>query len=373
MSISLAAGPGKTRAADARAGAALERLLAHKRSPGVQYMFVSADAVLAEHNLGVADLVAQAPVTERTTFNAYSVTKTFTAAAILLLAEQRRLELDAPLAQYLGPGAFAGSPTIRQTLTHSAGFANPNPMSWVHLAEAHAAFDKPAFVRGVLHANHRLKSRPGDVVAYSNLGYLLLGEVIERVSGQPYVEFVQRQLIQPLGLQDGETLAFTIARPQAHARGTLKRWGLLDLAFGLFLSRDRFIAARCGAWLQLRDLYVNGAAYGGLIGNARGFARYLQGLLGRGDYLGAANRALLLSPARGRSGRELGRSLGWPIGRLEGQAYFAHAGGAAGYYCEIRIYAQIGRASVVMFNRSGIRDEHFLDGIDRFFIAGDGR
>ncbi len=359
--------------ADARAGAALDRLLACQRSPGVQYMFLSADAVLAEHNAGIADLVAQVPVTERTTFNAFSVTKTFTAAAILQLAEQRRLDLDAPLAQYLEPWAFAASPTIRQTLAHSAGFANPNPMSWVHLAEEHATFDKATFVRDVSRANRRLKSPPGEKVAYSNLGYLLLGEIIERVSGQPYVECVQRQLIEPLRLRDGEALAFTIERPQQHARGTLKRWSLLDLAFGLFLSRKRYIAARSGAWLQLRDLYVNGAAYGGLIGNARGFARYLQALLGRDDYLSAANRALLLSPARSRAGRDLGRSLGWFIGRLCGQTYFAHAGGGGGYYSEIRVYPDIGRASVVMFNRSGIRDERFLDRIDRCFFDSAGK
>jgi len=60
---------------------------------------------------------------------------------------------------------------------------------------------------------------------------------------------------------------------------------------------------------------VNGAAYGGMIGNAHGFARYLQALLARDDYLSPAIRAQLFSPARGRDGAELSRSLGGPAGR----------------------------------------------------------
>jgi D-alanyl-D-alanine carboxypeptidase len=351
----------------------LDRHIANGRSPGAQYLFLAGDAVLAEYNGGMANPAARTPVSGRTTFNAFSATKTFTAAAILKLAEQGRLDLDAPMAQYLEALPYAEAPTVRQTLTHTGGFANPNPLRWVHLAEEHDAFDDAGFVREVMRAHARLKSPPGRSVAYSNVGYLLLGEVIERVSGQPYVEFVERHVIQPLRLRDGETLAFDIPWPDEHARGTLRRWGLLNLLFGLFLDRDRYIDARSGPWLQLRNLLLNGAAYGGLIGNARGFARYLQAMLGHGEVLSAPYRAWLFTPARGPDGRSLGRSLGWSTGALRGETYFAHAGGAFGYYCETRVYPHIGHASVVMFNRSGVRDERILDRVDGLLLAGSGK
>ena len=352
-----------------QAKAALDRLIARGETPGLQYMFVSADAVLFSYSAGIANPAESVPVSDRTTFNAYSVTKTFTAAAVLQLAEAGKLELDQPVALYLDRFPYAQSPTVRQTLTHTGGFPNPNPMSWVHLADEHAAFDKQHFVDAVLRANGRLKSAPGQAYAYSNVGYLLLGEAIEKVSGQAYTAYVQQQLIRPLKLSEGESLAFTIEQSGGHARGTLERWSLLNLVLGLFIDRDRFVDVRSSRWVQLRNLYLNGAAYGGLIGNARGFSRYLQALLGRDDYLSAQNRALLFTPAPGPDGSELPRSVGWFTGQLNGEAYYTHAGGAAGYYCELRVYPRIGRASVVMFNRTGIRDERALDAIDAFFLS----
>lgn len=178
--------------------------------------------------------------------------------------------------------------------------------------------------------------------------------------------------ICPLQLGEGETLAFSIAQPCEHACGTVERWSLLNLVLGWFIDRDRFVDARSSRWVQLRNLYLHGAAFGGLIGIARGFARYLQALLGRDDYLSAGSRALLFTPALGPGGSELPRSVGWFTGQLNGEAYYTHAGGAAGYYCELRVYPRIGPASVVMLNRTGIRDERALDAIDAFFLADHG-
>jgi len=60
--------------------------------------------------------------------------------------------------------------------------------------------------------------------------------------------------------------------------------------------------------------------------------------------------------------------LSWFCGKLNGKQFFAHAGGGGGYYCEIRQYPDIGKGSVIMFNPTGFRDEHFLNSIDQYFI-----
>jgi D-alanyl-D-alanine carboxypeptidase len=369
LSVSGGAAPGIAPQAPMQARELLDRWLAQGETPGVQYIFASAQQVLFEHNAGSADLAAGTPVTPRTTFNAYSVTKTFTAAAVLQLAERGRIDLDQPVSRYLSRlPAAPRSPTVRETLAHIGGYANPNPMAWAHRADEHAGFDSRRFVDEVL-GRHGVNAEPGRKYAYSNVGYLVLGELIEAVSGQPFTQYVEQQLIQPLRLAQDETLSFSIARPRDHARGHVRRWSLLNGVLGWFMDRERFVAARHGGWVQFHDLHVNGAAYGGLIGNARAFTRYAQALLVRDDYLSPRNRELLFTPARARGGAELARSLGWFAGTLDGQAYYAHAGGAAGYYCEVRIYPRIGRASVVMFNRTGIRDERILDKIDRLFLS----
>jgi CubicO group peptidase (beta-lactamase class C family) len=123
--------------------------------------------------------------------------------------------------------------------------------------------------------------------------------------------------------------------------------------------------ASTGRWVEIRHHYANGAAYGGLIANALGLARYLQALLEPGDWLTPSTHALLFAAVRTSAGVELRRSLGWFRGAVAGQRYFAHAGGGAGYYCEARLYPEAKRASVVMLNRAGIADERILDSLDR--------
>jgi len=354
--------------AETRARRVLDQMIADGDTPGLQYLFVSADAVLYSYQAGMANRVDRVPVTDRTTFNAYSVIKTFTTAAILKLAEQGKLDIDEPIAKYLDRFPYDKSPTIRQTLSHTGGFPTPIPLSWVHLADEHAGFDRKKFLNDVLDKNSRLKSEPGESYAYSNVGYLLLGAVIEKVSGQPYTDYVEQQLIRPLALRDGETLAFTIAQPQTHARGYIKRWSLLNAVLGFFIDRDRFLDGQSGSWLQFRNFYANGAAYGGLIGNAHGLARYLQAWLSPGKLLSPASRELLFAPAHTRDGKALPRSVGWLIGALHGETYYAHIGGAAGYYCEIRLYPRLGRASVVMLNRTAAGHLHLLDRIDEGFV-----
>jgi CubicO group peptidase (beta-lactamase class C family) len=202
--------------------------------------------------------------------------------------------------------------------------------------------------------------------AYSNIGYVWLGELIHRVSGQPYAQYVAEHLIAPLRLGDGETLAFDIPKPAAHACGTLKRYGWLNAVLGFVMDRDRLVESTAGRWVQFRNHHVDGDAYGGLIGNALGLARYAQALLARDDWLSPISRALLFTPqpAPGPA-----RSLGWFMGRLGEEPWYAHAGGGAGYYCEARVYPRLGCASVVMFNRTGIRDERMLDRLDRDLVA----
>jgi D-alanyl-D-alanine carboxypeptidase len=345
----------------------LDALIADGDTPGLQYVFASADEALLAHHGGLANPGAHLPINDCTTFNAYSVTKTFTAAAVLQLVEQGRIELDRPIAQYCDRWPQSGAATVRQTLLHTAGFANPNPLPWVHLIDERAAFDRVRFVEDLMRTEGRPISKPGERYAYSNIGYLLLGELIERASGQPFVQYVLQHLIAPLHLCDGETLAFDIPRPQAHARGALKRFGWLNLVLGFVVDRDRLVDDKAGRWVQFRNHHVNGDAYGGLIANAHGLARYLQALLAHDDFLSPVSRALLFTTEPGPGPA---RSLGWFMGRLDDEPWYAHAGGGAGYYSEVRVYPRLGRASVVMFNRAGIRDEHILDRLDRFLIAG---
>lgn len=344
----------------------LDALVAQRKTPGFQYSFVSADDVLFCHHAGVAKLATGIALSGRTTFNAYSIAKTITAAAVLQLAVKGQIGLDDPIDQYLANRLQSGAATVRQTLLHTAGFASPNPLSWVHLAKEHDTFDCNRFVEDLIRAYGRPTSEPGSRYAYSNVGYVFLGELIAKVFGKPYLQFVEESLIAPLRLQEPDCLAFVISDAESHASGTLARFGLLNLLLGFFVEREKLVQTNLGRWTTVRSHYVNGLAYGGLIANASGLAKYLQALLGDAGAPPPDIRVLLFSVA---SSPGPARSLGWFAGRLGNEPWFAHAGGGAGYYFEARIYPHLARASVVLFNRAGVRDERILDRIDRFLIG----
>ena len=171
-------------------------------------------------------------------------------------------------------------------------------------------------------------------------------------------------MLAPLHLRDGAVIAFDMPRPDAHAHGMLHRFGWLNLVLGVVLDRGRLIEGSAGRWVQFRDHHINGDAYGGLIGNALGFTRFLQALL-TDEILAAGSRAALF---KNESAPGPTRSLGGFTGQLGQADWFARAGGGAGYYSEIRVYPQLSRASVLMLNRPGIRDERLLDRLDRHLI-----
>jgi len=339
-------------------------------APGLQYALVDADQVLYRFNGGYADLARQAPVLDSTTFNGYSITKTFTAAAIVKLVLQGKVGLDRPIADYIDEFPYAGTPTVRQTLQHTGGFPNPNPIAWIHRAEDHAGFDESAFIRTVIREYPKLRYEPGARCAYSNLGYLLLGEVVRAVSGIPFDSYVLTEIIDPLGLTDDQRISFAIDRPEQHARGYLRKWHWLNLALGLFIERKTFLAGSVGGWVEFRNILVNGEAYGGLIGSAAGFARYLQAALRAEAPFSREMLDLLWQIGTTQEGARLPYGFAWFRGDLDGKRYLSHSGGGGGYYCEIRIYPDAGLASVIMTNNTGISGQRLLDRVDRNSLAG---
>ena len=348
----------------------LLELIEERKTPGLQYLFVDSDKVLFQFYGGFADLKQKLPVRESTTFNGYSITKTFTAAAVVKLAQEGKIDLDAPISRYLSDFPYQKSPTIRQTLQHTAGFPNPNPLAWVHRVEEHAKFDEQAFIHKVIHENSRLDFDPGEKFSYSNIGYLLLGEVIHKVSGKPYHEYVLSEIVNPLSLSKDNHIAYTIDDPANHARGYIRRWNWLNLLLGWFIDRDKYLGPAVDGWVPFNHILINGNAYGGLVGNAGGFAVYLQAMLAAKEPFNSEMLSLLWTTGSTNDGEPIRTGLAWVHGTLNGQSYFAHSGGGGGYYCEIRIYPDANRASVIMTNNTEISGQRYLDRIDRFFLTG---
>lgn len=345
----------------------LDEQVTRGNTPGLQYVLVSEDSVLFRHHAGLADVGLGVPVGRATTFNGFSVTKTFTAVAILQLVERGLLDLDRPAVAYLPTFPYPAGITVRQLLTHSAGIPNPIPLRWVHLEPEHASFERDAFFREVYAQHSTVHGAPDERFAYSNLGYELLGEVIEAVTGMSYEHYVNENILARIGVPP-EELGFALGSA-GHARGYHKRRSLSYPVLGFLMDKPRVMEGREGAWQKFRPYYMNGAAYGGLIGTADGFARYLQALLDTSSVLlRESSRVLLFTENILSNGKASGMTLSWFTGELDGHAYFNHAGGGGGYYAELRIYPALRLGSVVLFNRTGMSNTRFLDQVDRHLI-----
>ncbi|MGI4874362.1 MAG: serine hydrolase domain-containing protein [Janthinobacterium lividum] len=183
----------------------LRAVMARAHIPGLMLTLVRHDSVLFEGGLGLADLEAQRPVTVHTRFRIASVTKTFVAAGLLQLVEQGKLHLNDEVRK-IAPEIPIDNP-----------WEATDPVRVVHLLEHTAGFDDGAFnhvynatptdLRGqaalvLFRRELRCRWRPGERMSYSNPGYLVAGYLLEKVSGQPYEQYLTTHLLRPLAMPD---------------------------------------------------------------------------------------------------------------------------------------------------------------------------
>lgn len=156
--------------------------------------------ILLQRGYGLADRQAKRPNTEQTRFRIASITKQFTAVAILLLQGRGKLDVRDHACDYISdcPPAWADI-TLHQLLTHTSGirghYDDPTYPAWQETPVTPAE-DMERF------ADWPLEFAPGTSWKYSDSGYLVLGRIIERVSGMPYGQFLQENIFTPLGMRD---------------------------------------------------------------------------------------------------------------------------------------------------------------------------
>lgn len=355
--------------ANIQATRVLNRLVEQNKAPGVQYLVLKDGALLFEHNAGMAEFETNKPVIAGTFFNACSVTKTFTSLAIMQLIEQKRIKLSDNASLYLDNYPFSKEISIQQLLSHTSGLSNPIPLKWAHLQNEEATFNYNKFVDQVLNANPKFKNNPGEKFAYSNLNYLPLGKIIERVSGMDYRDYVSKNIIAKIDRQD-LPVQFLVDEDTNYARGYQKRFTIINALLGFLISRKKFMEPSSNnKWLKFKKYYVSGRAYGGIIANAYSLSAFMHTLLKNDSpLLSDEYKKILLTKQHTNNGKEVEMTLGWFTGKLNGVHYFTHAGGGGGYYCEMRMYPAQNLVSAIMFNRSGTRDERLLDKIGHLFL-----
>jgi CubicO group peptidase (beta-lactamase class C family) len=204
--------------------------------PGAAVMVLQGGHVAFVQAFGSRDLERRLPVRPESFFEIGSITKQFTAASILQLQEAGKLQIDRPLSDYLPDAPHAREVTLRQLLTHTSGLHDylDGPQAQMErLASRPIAYgDLIARV-----APLPLDFPPGSRWSYSNTGYLLLGKVIETVSGETYAAYLQRHIFDPLGMKDTHTTADEdrlagMVIGYRHANGKLERAPIIHASWG---------------------------------------------------------------------------------------------------------------------------------------------
>lgn len=281
------------------------------------------DGIVHATSVGYADAEWEVPNTATTRYRIGSITKQFTAAAILLLAERGRLDVDDPLSRHIEgvPEAWR-TITLRHLLGHTSGIpdftALPPYEAWK------VSGPSPAMIFARLR-ELPLDFRPGSQYRYSNSGYVLLGWVIEIVSGRTYREFVRRQLLEPHGLADSGYDSGPAILPRRAA-------GYVAGARGL----------RNANYLDMR--VPHGA--GGLYSTTGDLWQWTRALFG-GRVLRPASLDQMIAPGRG------GYGLGLQIGEKHGRKRYAHAGGISGFGSFLAYFPASDVTIVVLANVEG--------------------
>lgn len=299
---------------------------------------------------GMADVERRLPVTRDTRFGMASGSKLFTAVAVLQLAQAGKLSLTdsllALLPDFPAP-EYAHGVTLRQLLTHTAGAGN----YWD--ADYERAWPEISTLEQMLpYVLKHLGETPAGEFSYSNSGFLLLGLVVEAVSGLDYYDYVERHLCAPAGM----------ARTGFPQRGQAA-----DLARGYDPEMDAG-AVKLGSYLPV-SVGGRGSAAGGAASTVDDLLRFADALAG-GVLLDAAHLELLSRLQVADGGAESGWSCGAAVQMARGVHAYGHGGSAPGCQFELKIYPGRDAVLVVMSNYNTIAAYEWAIALDALLRNG---
>jgi D-alanyl-D-alanine carboxypeptidase len=319
--------------------------LKRQHIPGLSLAVIQKGRIVKLRGYGFADLERNVPVTPATVFEIGSITKQFTAFAMMLLVEQEKIGLDVSIDQYLAEIPEVWKPvTIRQLLTHTSGIADYEEIM------GYGAYRNPMTATQVisLAAGKPLDFAPGTKWNYSNTGYFLLTLIVEKVSAEPYSQFVRRHVLEAVGMNHTRSSdPFEIIRNRsagyAYANGRLE-------------NRD-----------PIQPTATGGA--GMLVSTVGDLAKWdaaltRQAILTNESYVQVWNNAPL------SSGLPSGYGLGWFVSPMRDHRSQSHSGGTAGFSSNILRLPDDQLTVIVLTNSYNANPVSIANHIARVFIPG---
>jgi CubicO group peptidase (beta-lactamase class C family) len=279
--------------------------------------------VLLEKGYGSANLEWDIPNSPTTKFRLGSITKQFTAASILLLEERGKLNINDPVKKYMADAPPAWDKvTIYNLLTHTSGIPSFTGFPDYESTEATPTTPEKLVAR---FRDKPLEFQPGEKFAYDNSGYVLLGYLIEKVSGQTYAQFVQENIFTPLQMKDSgydSNSAIIMHRASGYSNG---KEGIENAGF-----------------IHMTIPFAAGSLYS----TVEDLARWEQGLFG-GKVLSPASLQKMTTPFKENY------AFGLAVSTANGHKLIEHGGGIEGFNTHLAYYPDDKLIVVVLGNLQG--------------------
>lgn len=285
-------------------------------SPGAAVMVISNNEILHKKGYGQADLETHTPIGANTVFNIASVSKQFTAMAVMILAERGKLSYTDTLEKYFPElPEYTRQITLRHLLNHTSGLADytiywdkgplVNKTGAVYTADDIVKFlarqKKPDFA-------------PGEKWRYSNSGYVLLARIVSKVSGQSFAQFVKENIFLPLGMNESFVYDEIKPQPPNRAVGYIQNGSAFKKADHNF---NNFIAGDGELYSTAADLYKWDQAL------------YTEKLVKNATLKEAFTSGVL------NDGTKFNYGFGWGLGKYFNMPFVSHSGGTDGFVAHI--------------------------------------
>jgi CubicO group peptidase (beta-lactamase class C family) len=298
--------------------------------PGLAVALLKTGQVAHCQGYGLANLEWNQPITSQTIFALGSLTKPFTATALMHLEQQGKLQLDAPIQTYL-PEYPQGEHrvTVRHLLTHTSGIPNfvTRPIFWERQAQTAASIEEViGFFKDL-----PFDFAPGERYSYSNSGYVLLGSMLERLTGLPYAEIIQQHIFGPLGM-----------------------------AHSYYLEPEPIIPQRASGYLPTDQGFQNAPhvstvtkyAAGGLGSTLEDLILWDEALRTE-RLLDVTTQQRMYTPVQLNDGSTENYGLGWAPGHYRQHLYICHAGGIPGFSVFFGRFPAEDVTIILLSNRGG--------------------
>jgi len=343
----------------------LQSAVERNSPPSISIAVIKGDDAVYSKAFGHTDPEGVVKASPESVYQWWSLTKLFTAVAVLQLQEQDLLSIDDPVSKHIPTFTVRGKHstkreiTIKDLLSHSSGLDDVGMaiLGWIHFdGDVHP--NQTELFNSKIKKYNKLKKEPGKQGRYSNFGYLALAALIEAVSGLTYEQYVIDNITSPLGM-DNTNFIYTSAMDANAAQGSHPK-DFVSTIVPIYLDTDRAINKKIDGTLWFNHVYSDQKGASGLIGPATDLIKFMRVFLTKPkptnkSILSSDSIALMQTPVIKASKSpapvdNLQFGLGWFVGNTDGETTLNHGGSGMAFVSMLTLYPERQLGTVVMAN-----------------------